>query len=105
MLTTSRLSDFLCLLLMTVFVLWLFTDERENGSWYLLKSMKRGHGGLIWSKWSAMVFLGAGIVALVYGSAAILIGSTAGFGDLSRSLQSVEGFMPCVFPDLRGRNF
>ncbi|MFQ6879735.1 MAG: hypothetical protein ACLRS1_08100 [Oscillospiraceae bacterium] len=98
LLTTSRLSDFLCLLLMTVFVLWLFTDERENGSWYLLKSMKRGHGGLIWSKWSAMVFLGAGIVALVYGSAAILIGSTAGFGDLSRSLQSVEGFMPCVFP-------
>lgn len=98
LLTTSRLSDFLCLLLMMVFVLWLFTDERENGSWYLLKSMKRGHGGLIWSKLSAMVFLGAGTVALVYGSAAVLIGSTAGFGELSRSLQSVEGFMPCVFP-------
>ena len=98
LLTQNRLTDILCLLLLTVFVLRQFAEERESGTWLLLKAMKHGHGALIGVKLTTTAILTAGLVLVFYGGGAWQIGQTTGFGDLSRSLQSVTGYMPCVLP-------
>lgn len=96
LLIQNRLADVLCLFLLLTFVLRLFVEERENDTWSLLKAMKRGHTELMAAKLLSLAVLTVGVTALFYGGAVVFIGRTVGFGDLSRSLQSVDGFMACT---------
>ncbi len=98
LLTGNRLQDMMMLLFLIIFILRLFIQEREQGTWFLYKSMKNGHGKLLTVKLLLLLILTAGMATILYGGNAIILHQLVGFGDASRAIQSVDGYMTSSLP-------
>ena len=75
----------------------LFSEERDSGMIHMLRSTRRGHVSLALAKWGALALFSAAMVLLVCGGKILIARSVLGFGDFSRSLQSVSAFRNCCF--------
>ena len=87
---------FLLFLLLGAAVI-LFSEERDNGMIHMLRSTMRGHIPLALAKWGALALFSVIMVLLVYGGRILIARLVLGFGDPSRSLQSVSAFRNCCY--------
>lgn len=90
--TENSVTNIMVLILILVVTLQIFVAERENGTWGLLKAMKQGHGVLLIAKLVASFSITAILVLAFYGCNILVVSQTVGFGDLGRSIQSVDGY-------------
>lgn len=95
MATDFVLTDLMVILLLFIVCEALIGSERSIGITSLQKTCKHGRGRLAFGKIAACFISVLIICVLFYGSNYIIAGLTYGFGDLSRSIQSVEGFANC----------
>ena len=75
----------------------LYSEERDSRMLQLLRSSREGHAPLALSKFLALWAYSMLEVLLVTGGRIVIAGARLGFGDLSRSLQSVSLFRDCCF--------
>ena len=75
----------------------LFSEERDSGMIHMLRSTTYGHSFLAAAKWGTLALFSMCVVLIVYGGRILIAGSVLGFGDLSRSLQSVSVFRNCYY--------
>ena len=94
-------SDYLSIIFVFMIVLGaaviLYSEERDSKMLQLLRSSREGHAKLAVSKFLALWIYAMLTVLLVTGGRIVIAGQRLGFGDLSRSLQSVSLFRDCVF--------
>ena len=94
-------SDYTSVVFVFVLVLGaaviLFSEEQDSGMIHMLRSTRRGHASLALAKWGALALFSAAMVLLVYGGRLLIAHRVLGFGDLSRSLQSVSAFRNCCY--------
>lgn len=83
----------LLLFAMVMVVLELTLTERDEGLLLLVKPTVNGRGKTITAKLAAMALLLAVLTLAFYGSNLILCAHRFGLGDLSRSIQSLDGYM------------
>ncbi len=92
-------EDMLIIVFLMLFVLSgaviLYSEERDTGMIQLLITQEKGRTDLIWAKSSVLAFFSCGMTAIVYVGRLIIAAEMFGFGDLSRSLQSVSFFRDC----------
>lgn len=93
LLVENGITDFLLLTMMFFLVMQIFLSEREQGTWEMNKCMKLGHLELMIAKIITMVCFVVGITLLLYGTNYLIALSSVGFGDVNRSIQSMEGYM------------
>ncbi|MCD8301827.1 MAG: hypothetical protein LUC44_02270, partial [Prevotellaceae bacterium] len=86
-----RMTDLLFLFFALAGGLVLMTQERQDGMFLLLRPMKRSRAHLFLIRYAAMTVLVLVGWLLTYGADLLISGCTLGFGDLSRSIQSVYG--------------
>lgn len=91
-----RLTDFLVLVIVFVICDVLVGADRIINITGLLKSCKYGRLKLILSKTAAVIFSTLAVSGLFYGINFLISSSLYGIGDLSRSIQSVNGFENCL---------
>lgn len=96
MATEFVLTDLMVILLLFIVCEALIGSERSIGITSLQKTCKHGRGRLAFGKIAACFISVLIICVLFYGSNYITAGFTYGFGDLSRSIQSVGGFANCL---------
>ena len=75
----------------------LFSEEEENGLRKLLFTTAKGRAELAAVKWGALLFFSAIFVVFLYGGEILIAGTRLGFGDITRSIQSVSDFRDCVY--------
>ena len=94
-------SDYVSILFVFVLILSaaviLFSEEEENGLIRLLRTTRKGHEELAAVKWGALLLCAVFFVLLIFGGQVLTAGIRLGFGDLSRSLQSVSDFRGCCY--------
>lgn len=85
------------LLIAFVFVLcyYIFSIEREQGLFKILKSTVNGRLPVILSKISILLLLTIVGFSVIYGSVIFMTNRLLGFGDLSRYIQSISNFRDC----------
>lgn len=88
-------TDLFLLFAVLLLALGLFQQEKENGLLLLSRANKKGHYELAAAKLLALVSLAAVLAAILYGTNFCIAGSLYGFGDLSRTLQSMPFFRDC----------
>lgn len=93
LLIENGLTNFFLLTMMFFLVMQIFLSEREQGTWEMNKCMKLGHLELMIAKIITTVCFAVGITVLLYGTNYIVALSSVGFGDVNRSIQSLEGYM------------
>lgn len=74
----------------------LICDERENGTFSLLRTLKKGRARLMLSKIFVLLVFCIGAAALFITSSLIVGGTRFGFCDLSIPIQSVNRFIGCT---------
>lgn len=85
-------GDIVVILIAFILCLIIFSYERETDILLLLKSTKKGRGTLIFSKICTLIISITILTIAIYGSIILLSNKLYGFGDLSRSLQSISEF-------------
>ena len=94
-------SDYTSMIFLLVIVFGaaviLYSEERDRKILQLLRSSRDGHAPLAFSKFLALWTYSMLTVLLVTGGRIVIAGLKLGFGDMSRSLQSVSLFRDCVF--------
>lgn len=75
----------------------LIADETESRIMALQLTAKRGRGMLASAKWLALIVYGIFFAAIVSACRIVIAGTIMGFGDTSRSLQSVSMFRNCCY--------
>lgn len=93
----NDISDILILFVLFSAAIFVFTKEKESGIINLLYSYPGGRSKLCISKLILMVFTAIILEFLFLGELCIINGIFYGFGDLSRPIQSVNGFMECSY--------
>jgi hypothetical protein len=93
--TEFEITDYLLLVLVVVISVFLFCLERENGIYPLVRSTKKGRVTTASSKLMVAVIVTAFCTILFYTSNVLISGLYFGFGDMSRSIQSISIFMNC----------
>lgn len=88
---------FFVIVFLILFSYYLFYQERNRGLFLLIKGTKNGHSSFV-----AMKLLVFGVFTAIYVfiqevCAVILMGYYYGYGDLSRSIQSIPEFRNCPF--------
>jgi hypothetical protein len=91
-------ADLTVLFIVMTAVIVLFQKEKESGIIALLKPLRKGRKNLALAKSGAVFFVTAGIAILFYGMNLGLGALRYGLGDLSRPLQSLEGFIGSNLP-------
>jgi hypothetical protein len=95
MILETRQTDIFALFLIILFCLSLYYYERENGAQSLFFTCRSGRSKYILSKIATLAILTIEIEAALYGGNAIAAIKLYGLGDLSRSIQSVNGYISC----------
>ena len=94
-------SDYMSILFVFLMILGaaviLFSEEEENGLMRLLRTTRKGHEELAAAKWGALLLCAVFFSLLIFGGQVLIAGVRMGFGDLSRSLQSVSDFRDCCY--------
>ncbi|MDE7363521.1 MAG: hypothetical protein K2N27_01335, partial [Ruminococcus sp.] len=91
----NNIADVLILFCIFTASVFVFTKDKEIGIMNLLFSCPKGRSGLYFSKMSVMIIVSL-VLEIIFISALLIInGVSYGFGDLSRPVQSVNGFMEC----------
>lgn len=96
--TDWRLTDILILLSVLILVLNLLISEREEGTLSLIKSTKKGREATIGAKLITLALVTALLTLAFFGVNLVLAWRFAGLGDLSRTIQSLDGYLSGVFP-------
>lgn len=91
----NSFTDILCGFIVLFAVLSVMISDREQGMSGLLFSLKRGRGYLMLVKTAALGVTVFGAVMLLYGENFLISSFLYGLGDLSRPVQSVDGFIGC----------
>lgn len=94
---SNDISDILILFVLFSAAIFVFTKEKESGMINLLYSYSGGRSKLCINKLVLMIFTAILLVFLFLGELCIINGAYYGFGDLSRPIQSVNGFMECSY--------
>jgi len=74
-----------------------FSEEEGSGEHRIYLTTKKGHGSLAMAKLFALMCYSAGIFLLYFFGKLIIAGKLLGFGDISRSLQSISDFRNCCY--------
>lgn len=93
--TDNSFTDILCGFIVLFAVLSLMISDREQGISGLLFTLKRGRGYLLFFKLTALAATIFTAVLLIYAENLIIAGNIYGLGDLSRPIQSLNGFIGC----------
>lgn len=93
--TDNSFTDILCGFIVLFAVLSLMISDREQGMSGLLFSLKRGRGYLLIMKLAALMTVVFCTILLVYGENLIIASQIYGLGELSRPVQSLNGFIGC----------
>ncbi|MBO5163727.1 MAG: hypothetical protein J6B75_04700 [Ruminococcus sp.] len=93
--TDNSFTDILSGFIVLFAVLSLMISDREQGMSGLLFALKRGRGYLLFLKIIALAITIFTVVLLIYAENLIVAGSIYGLGDLSRPIQSLNGFIGC----------
>lgn len=91
----NSFTDILCGFILLFAVLTLMISDREQGMSGLLFALKRGRSYLLFSKLSALAITVFLAVLLIYSENLIISSFIYGLGDLSRPIQSLNGFIGC----------
>lgn len=91
----NSISDILMLFVLFSLAVFVFTKDKECGMMNLLYSYPNGRSRLCISKLGVMIIAAFILEFFFMGELLIINGLTYGFGDLSRPIQSVNGFMEC----------
>lgn len=93
--TDNSYSDILIGFILLFAVLSVMISDREQGMSCLLFSLKRGRSYLLFTKLIALAITAFASVLLIYAENFIIAGGIYGLGDLSRPIQSLNGFIGC----------
>ncbi len=85
-------ADFAILIAILLFAFALFVQERENGTLLLVQSCRSGRAALGAAKLLAFLLCVLCTAAVLYGGTLLLGHFLYGYGDLSRTIQSVSAF-------------
>lgn len=94
----NPLGDILALFVLVSAVTALYYKDRESGLVALIKPLKYGRARLALIKFSVMACVAVGTFALIYFGNLTVGAFRYGLGDLSRPIQSVEGYLSCNYP-------
>lgn len=89
----TDLSLFACILLITVYLL---IGQKSTGLQAIVHSCKHGRGKLICSQLATLLLVSLVGTAVFVGANLCVGAAQFGLGDLSRPIQSVEGFLGCT---------
>lgn len=92
----SQITDFCIMLMLVVLGMALITDEKDKRIFSLLRAAPGGMGRTILSKISALFVCSLFANAVITLSSMLFAGGAYGFGDLSRSVQSVPDMMTSI---------
>lgn len=93
----NNISDILLIFAIFASAVFVFTKDKEIGILNLLHSYRKGRGSLCINKLLVLLIFSA-LANLVFMGANLAIGGfTYGLGDLTRPIQSVNGFFECSF--------
>lgn len=92
LLTDYRWTDIWLLSAMVILLLGIFMSEREEGLLSLLKPTKYGYAAMIQTKIAVMISAVVIFTLGFYGMNVLLAWKMVGFGDISRSIQSLTGY-------------
>ena len=93
----NDISDILLVFAIFASAIFVFTKDKEIGILNLLHSYRKGRGSLCINKLLVLLIFSA-LANLVFIGANFAIGGfTYGLGDLTRPIQSVNGFFECSF--------
>ncbi len=93
--TTFQMTDYLVLILVILMCIFLFSVEREKGLYPLVRSTTNGRIPTALSKLAVIAFVSVFITITFYAENILVSGWYFGFGDFSRSIQSIDLFMNC----------
>ena len=93
--TENNFTDVLCLLIILSAVLSVMLSDKETGMYSFLFSTVRGRGCLTAVKLLVIAAISFGITLLMYSENLVIAHFLYGLGDLSRPVQSLEGFIGC----------
>ena len=96
-LTDHQITDAFLLLSLIIFVMHLLISEREEGTLPLIKATKNGYGITIAAKAILLLLLTILFVLIFYGFNLVVSAKEVGLGDLSRPIQSLEGYISSPF--------
>ena len=91
----NSFTNIFCGFILLFAVLSLMISDREQGMSGLLFSLKRGRGYLFSVKLAALAVVAFCTVILLYSENLIISAYLYGLGDLSRPIQSLNGFIGC----------
>ena len=94
--TDFLLTDLIVILLLFMIVDAVIGSDRSINITGLQRSLTHGRGRLALLKIAALFISTAAVCLLFYGVNYIISGTMYGFGDLTRPIQSVEGFAGCT---------
>ncbi len=95
---TSKLTDFIALVLIIYAVLSVWIKDQEEGMQNLLRSCFRGRRSLAATKMAVGIFVCLVIELLLYGGTLLVSWKLYGLGDLTRFLPSVFMFRQTAWP-------
>ncbi|MDQ0115052.1 hypothetical protein [Paenibacillus harenae] len=90
--TTFRMTDIMILTILLMLSIFIFSTEREQGQFMLLRTMKHGRARLFISKLQLLIGSTIFISLLFYGSIMLIANRLYGFGDGLRYIQSMGTF-------------
>ncbi len=93
--TDNSFTDILCGFILLFAVLSVMLYDREQSISGFLFSMRRGRGYLIITKLAVLAITLFGAVLLLYAENLIISAYLYGLGDMSRPIQSLNGFIGC----------
>jgi len=93
----NNISDILILFTIFAAAIFIFTKDKEIGIINLLYSYPKGRSRLCLNKIGALFFITVILNLLFMAVLTIISISTYGLGDLSRPIQSVNGYLECNF--------
>lgn len=93
--TTFSMTDYLVAVLIVLLCIFLFTVEREKGLYPLVRSTQNGRVPTAFSKIAVICVISFFMTIVFYTENILTSGYYFGFGDLTRSIQSIDIFMNC----------
>lgn len=93
----SNISDILMIFMMFAVAVFVFTKDKEIGIMNLIHSYSKGRSHLCISKLEVLLIFSITVNILFMMAGLMIGGFTYGLGDLSRPIQSVNGFLECNY--------
>lgn len=93
----SNISDIIMIFVIFAATVFVFTKDKEIGIMNLLHSYPKGRSHLCISKLEVLMIFSIAVNVLLMVAELMIGGCTFGLGDLSRPIQSVNGFLECSY--------